>query len=187
MKGSPDTQAIVRRFLERLDEVVDRGSEVIWEGLPSYSRLGEDFRDEVRRAVRENVAILAHILGAGREVGRDQLEPIERVGARRAESGIPLEDVLHAYRMVSRTSWDILAEECRRYDGEALEPTIALAEAVLRYTDQISTSVADAYARAQRAIVREQEGARREFLSDLLYGTDASPDDILRRAHAFGY
>jgi sugar diacid utilization regulator len=88
---------------------------------------------------------------------------------------------------VSRVCWDVLAEECRAYRGDALEAAIELAGAVIRYTDQISTCVADAYSRAQRAIIREQEGARREFLADLLYGTEASPEDILRRAHTFGY
>ena len=93
-----------------------------------------------------------------------------------------------AHTEPSRVCWETIAEECRRYTGEeAVDATIELAEAVLRYTDQISTGVADAYARAQRAIVREQEGARREFLADLLYGTDAAPEDILRRALTFGY
>jgi sugar diacid utilization regulator len=105
----------------------------------------------------------------------------------RAESGIPLEDVLQAYRTVARTCWDVLAEECRAYEGDALDPTLVLAEAVLRYTDELSTCVADAYARAVRTIVRAQEGARREFLADLLYGTGASPEDILGRALSFGY
>jgi PucR C-terminal helix-turn-helix domain/GGDEF-like domain len=187
MKESVETREIVERFLGRLDEVVENSSVAIWDDVDSYSRLGEDFKDDVRSAVRENVAILAHILGVGKDVARADLEPIERVGARRAEAGIPLEDVLHAYRIVSRVCWEALSEECRSFSGNALEATIEIAEAVLRYTDHINTSVADAYARAQRAIVREQEGARREFLSDLLYGTEASPDDILRRAHAFGY
>ena len=187
MKESAETREIVERFLERLDEVVDSSSLAIWEDVGSYSRLGDDFKDDVRSAVRENVAILAHVLGVGKDVVRADLEPIERVGARRAEAGIPLEDVLHAYRIVSRVCWSVLSGECRAFKGDALEATIDIAEAVLLYTDHINTSVADAYARAQRAIVREQEGARREFLSDLLYGTDASPDDILRRAHAFGY
>jgi hypothetical protein len=187
MKESAETREIVERFLERLDEVVDSSSLAIWEDVGSYSRLGDDFKDDVRSAVRENVAILAHVLGVGKDVVRADLEPIERVGARRAEAGIPLEDVLHAYRIVSRVCWSVLSGECRAFKGNALEATIDIAEAVLLYTDHINTSVADAYARAQRAIVREQEGARREFLSDLLYGTDASPDDILRRAHAFGY
>ncbi|MGH2749994.1 MAG: PucR family transcriptional regulator [Actinomycetota bacterium] len=187
MKESTETRQIVDGFLERLDEVVEDSSVAIWGDVESYSRLGDAFKDDVRSAVRENVAILAHVLGVGKDVSRADLEPIERVGARRAEAGIPLEDVLHAYRIVSRVCWGALSQECRAFKGEALEATIAIAEAVLRYTDHINTSVAEAYARAQRAIVREQEGARREFLSDLLYGTDASPDDILRRAHAFGY
>lgn len=179
--------AIVGAFLERLDEVVDRCLEAIWETVASYGRSGDPLRGDVREAVRANVAALAHVLSEGRELRRDELIRIEEVGARRAEAGIPLDDVLHAYRTVSRVCWDVLAEECRRSQADALEAAIGLAEAVLRYTDQISTSVAEAYAQAQRAIVREQEGARREFLSDLLYGTDASPEDVLRKAHTFGY
>ena len=187
MKESMETREIVELFIKRLDEIVETSSVAIWDDVESYSRLGNSFKDDVSSAVRENVAILADVLSTAKTVGRTELEPIERVGARRAETGIPLEDVLHAYRIVSRVCWDILAEECRSYSGEALEATINIADAVLRYTDQVNSSVADAYARAQRAIVREQEAARREFLSDLLYGTDAPPEDILRRAHAFGY
>ncbi|MGH2748353.1 MAG: PucR family transcriptional regulator, partial [Actinomycetota bacterium] len=187
MATSADLRPIIDSFLRRLDEVVEKSTEAIWRRVPSYARLGDGFYSDVRTAVRENVTTLARVLSEDREVRREELELIERVGARRAEASIPLEDVLHAYRTVSRTCWDLLAEECRAYEGDALEAAIALAEAVLRYTDQISTCVADAYARAQRMIVREQEGARREFLSDLLYGTEASPEDILRRAHEFGY
>ncbi len=179
--------AIVEGFLERLDDVVDRCQAAIWDAVPSYGRSGDPLESDVRDAVRANVVALARVLAEGRELRREELMRIESVGARRAESGIPLQDVLHAYRTVSRVCWDDLSHECRRAGGEALEATIGLAEAVLRYTDQISTSVAEAYAQAQRAIVREQEGARREFLTDLLYGTEASPAEVLQKAHTFGY
>ncbi|MDQ3956870.1 MAG: helix-turn-helix domain-containing protein [Actinomycetota bacterium] len=187
MGRSAAVRPIVDGFLQRLDEVVDRSAGAIWDAVPSYERSGEPLLDDVRQAVRENVEVLAHVLSAGRDVRREELEGIERVGARRAEAGIPLDDVLHAYRTVSRVCWDVLADQCRAFEGDALEPAIELAEAVLAYTDSISTAVAEAYARAQRAIVREQEGARREFLADVLYGTDASPENILARAHSFGY
>jgi DNA-binding PucR family transcriptional regulator len=178
---------IVERFLARLDEVVERCTEAIWETVPAYERAGDALRNDVRRSVRENVAALSRVLSENRELKRDELMLIERAGARRAEAGIPLDDVLHAYRTVSRVCWVVLAEETRSESGDALDAAIKLAEKVLAYTDEISTTVAEAYARAQRSIVREQEGARREFLSDLLYGTDASPEDVLSRAHAFGY
>lgn len=186
-KGDPARRSIIEAFVGRLDEVVDRCLEAIWETVPSYGRSGDPLRQDVRDAVRSNVAALAGVLSENRELRREELHRIQTVGARRAEAGIPLDDVLHAYRTVSRVCWDVLAEECRASKADALEAAIQLAEAVLRYTDQISTSVAEAYAHAQRAIVREQEGARREFLADLLYGTDASPEDILQRAHTFGY
>lgn len=178
---------IVERFLGRLDYVVERCSHAIFEAIPSYRRLGEPFEEDLQRAVRENVAALAQVLNQGREMRREELESVQRTGARRAEQSLPLDDVLHAYRTVSRVCWDVLAEECRAEPGDALEATIELAEAVLRYTDELSCGVAESYSRAQRSLVREQEGARREFLADLLYRTEASPEGILRRAHSFGY
>ena len=183
----PGLAVIVERFLARLDEVVEKGTSAIWEGIPSYARAGDTLHEELAEAVRGNVSTLARVLVQGRDLSREELHQIEQVGARRAEAGIPLEDVLHAYRTVSRACWDVLAQECRAYEGQSLEPTIAIAEAVLRYTDQLSGCAADAYARAQRSIVREKEGARREFLADLLYGTDVPPEDILGRALSFGY
>jgi sugar diacid utilization regulator len=184
----PTRQHIVEAFAGRLDEVVDRCLAAIWESIPTYGRSGDPLRGDVREAVRSNVGALADVIGEGRELRREELGAIEQTGARRAVAGIPLDDVLQAYRIVSRVCWDVLSDEAREAErGDALEAVIGLAEAVLRYTDQISTSVAEAYAQAQRAIVREQEGARREFLADLLYGTEASPQEVLEKAHTFGY
>lgn len=188
MERTPTVRAVIDAFLARTDEVVERCLEAILEVVPSYERAGEPLETDLREAVRNNVVLLARVISQGREVARDELETIERVGARRAEANIPLDDVLHAYRTVSRVCWDFVSEECKRVPAEdQLDGAIALADALLRYTDQISSAVAEAYSRAQRSIIREQEGARREFLSDVLYGTDVSPEDILRRAHSFGY
>lgn len=178
---------IAERFVDRSDEVVEKAHEAIWNAVASYARAGDNLADDVKDAVRNNVVTLARVLHQSRDIKREELDAIRRVGARRAEQGIPLDDVLHAYRTVSRVCWDALAEECRTFEGDALEPTIELAESVLRYTDEISTAVAEAYAKAQRRLVREQEGARREFLSELLYGTETSPEELLGRAHSFGY
>ena len=178
---------IVARFMDRLDDVVERCSTAIFETIPAYARMSEVIQEDLRRAIRDNVGALAHVISQGREIHRDELEQIQRTGARRAQQSIPLDDVLHAYRTVSRVCWSELAEECKKQPGDALGATIELADSVLRYTDEISTGVAQAYAKAQRAIVREREGMRREFLADLLYGTDVAPEDILRRAHSFGY
>ncbi len=169
METTSPIRVITESFLRRLDEVVGAGVAAISDDVPSYDPRDDALMSDLRDAVRGNVATLAGVLSQRRDVRGEELQAIERVGARRAEAGIPLEDVLHAYRTVSRVCWDVLAEECRSYQGDALEASIELARAVIRYTDQISTCVADAYARAQRAIIREQEGARREFLADLLF------------------
>lgn len=188
MDKPPAVKTVIDALLSRLDEVVERCFSAVLNAVPSYERAGDPLQTDLREAVRDNVALLSRVISQGREVSHDELEVIERVGVRRAEAGIPLDDVLHAYRTVSRVCWEVFGEECRRLPAsDQLDAAIDLAEAVLRYTDQISGAVAEAYSRAQRSIIREQEGARREFLSDVLYGTDVSPEDILRRAHSFGY
>ena len=93
---------IVDRFMERVDEVVERCHEAIWNAVPAYSRSGDDLGDDVRDAVRNNVATLANVLQQSREIKREELEGIRRVGGRRAEQGIPLDDVLHAYGIRTR-------------------------------------------------------------------------------------
>ena len=147
----PTVRTVIEALLARMDEVVERCFVAVLQTVPSYERAGEPLQSDLREAVRDNVSLLARVIAQGREVSREELDVIERVGVRRAEAGIPLDDVLHAYRTVSRVCWDIVAEECRNVPADdQLDAAIALAEAVLKYTDQISTAVAEAYARAQR-------------------------------------
>jgi DNA-binding PucR family transcriptional regulator len=186
MTASSVRSEILENFLAHLDEVVDRCAREILT-IQSYRRAGDAMGEDVRGAVRGNVESLTYVVREGRRHGEEGLDRIAKVGARRAQAGIPLDDVLQAYRIVSRVCWDVLAEQCRRVEGDPLEATIEIAEALMRYTDILSTTVADSYAQAQRAIVREQEGARREFLADLLYGTESDAEEILERAHTYGY
>ena len=102
MPRDPAVAAIVGAFLARLEEVVERCTEAIWEAVPTYSKAGDPLRQEVRNAVRSNVGTLAQVLSEQRDIKREELEAIERTGARRAEASIPLNDVLQAYRTVSR-------------------------------------------------------------------------------------
>ena len=187
MRESSSVSHISDGFLARLDEVVERSAGAVVESISSFGRPDEGLAHDVRLSVRESVVTLAKMLSHGRQVSRDDLQLIERLGARRAEAGIPLDDVLRSFRTVSRCCYEILSEECKGYEGDALTAAIDVGEAVLRYTDQISTAVARGYAKAQRSIVKQQEGQRREFLSELLYGVDVPAEDILRKAHAFGY
>src|SRR3712207_5345437 len=101
MSRPASVRPIVDRFVERLDEVVERCSGAILEAIPSYGRLGDALEEDLRNAVRDNVGALAQVLSQGREIRRDELEGVQRTGARRAEQSIPLDDVLHAYRTVS--------------------------------------------------------------------------------------
>lgn len=185
--NSVDLVGLVRRFEGQIPQVARAITEDIWSEIPSYADLTDgEARDEVEEAAARNVRAFIRALGEGRELPKREIDALGAVGERRAHQGLPLEDVLRAFRTVGRVMWDHLAKELQ--DGAAPMPVaIQLAGTIMRFTDQISSAVARHYSEAQRAIVRQQEAARREFLHDLLLGTYVSPDGMLERAIAFGY
>ena len=61
---------------------------------------------------------------------------------------------------------------------------VAAGEAMLRAVDDAVAALADGYQSARRRLGREQEGARRRFLDDLLEGGSVS--EVIEQAPAFG-
>lgn len=183
---SVDLVELVRRSEGRVSQIAGAIADEIWAEIPSYTALEEEGRTDVQDSAARNVRAFLRALGEGRELARRDIDALGEVGERRAHQGIPLEDVLRAFRTVGRVLWDHLGGELQ----SASSPTgtvISLGGILMRFTDQISSSVARHYSVAQRAIVRHQEAARREFLHDLLQGSFVSPDGMLERALSFGY
>jgi sugar diacid utilization regulator len=183
---SVDLIELTRRFENRVPEVARAITDEIWTDIPSYSALGAEGRRDVEEAAARNVKSFIRALGEGHELARREIDALGEVGDRRAHQGIPLEDVLRAFRAVGRVLWDYLARDLAEASAP-MESAIQVGGILMRFTDQISSSVAHHYSIAQRSIVRQQEAARREFLHDLLLGTYLSPEGMLERALAFGY
>ncbi len=94
-------------------------------------------------------------------------------GRRRAEQGLPLDDVLRSFRMGGRLIWDDLVEQARSaLDAEELrEVGTRLWEVV----DETSAQVAAAYHGAERAAVRADAQLRAELWEGLLGGRAKEP------------
>jgi sugar diacid utilization regulator len=119
----------------------------------------------------------AHIQSFLRSVAR-QLEPeeleidftVESV-VRRVRQDIPLESVLHAYRIGHRVLWAALEDRAAAGNPRAV---IALVAPSIRYIDAVSTMVAEVYLREQQHALADSDRARRDVLELLLAGNDGA-------------
>lgn len=186
--AAADLVPLVRRFESNVPSVARAITDQIWAEIPAYAALTDRAsRADVEEAAARNVSAFVRALGEGRDLSKRDIDALGKVGEERAHQGLPLEDVLRAFRMVGRVLWDHLAQEMTGAEAPPMDVVIELGGTLMRFTDQISSAVAHHYSVAQRAIVRQQEAARREFLHDLLLGTYASPDSMVQRARGFGY
>ncbi|MCP9621162.1 PucR family transcriptional regulator [Nocardia otitidiscaviarum] len=72
------------------------------------------------------------------------LEPARRTGRLKAERGISLDSLLHAFRVAGLAFWEIIVERADRDDGPALP---RLSTVVWATVDEYSVAAADAYRR----------------------------------------
>ncbi|MCA1840756.1 MAG: hypothetical protein LC723_10570, partial [Actinobacteria bacterium] len=185
---SIDLVRLVRRFESQVPQVARDITDRIWAEIPGYAALNEvSHRHEVEEAAARNVAAFVRALGEGKDLSKRDIDALGVVGEQRAQQAIPLEDVLRAFRMVGRVLWDHLAEQLTGPSGPPMEVAIELGGTLMKFTDQISSAVANRYSVTQRSLVRQQEAARREFLHDLLLGSYTSVDHMLERSRSFGY
>jgi hypothetical protein len=157
--------AIGLRLLDRVEALATELAEVIRRAEPFYDT-GTVPAADLRASVRDN---LVHILSqlSGRPM--PGLEPPRATGRRRAEQGVPLPVVLHAYRVAGQFIWDAILAEA---DGDATATTELLrtGSELWLVIDTHSGSITDAYhdTVAERALGDAQ--TRSAMLDALLRG-----------------
>lgn len=183
-----DIVQLVRRFEPSVPAAAKAITEEIWTEIPGYAAIRDPhFRGEVEEATARNVAAFIRALGEGHDLPKKEIDALAVVGEQRAHQGIPIEDVLRAFRTVGRVLWDYFSKELTGPNAPPMEVAVELSRTLMRFTDQIASAVAYHFSVAQRSIVRQQEAARREFLHDLLLGTYVTTDDMVKRSRGFGY
>ncbi|MEU4310956.1 helix-turn-helix domain-containing protein [Nocardia sp. NPDC024068] len=90
------------------------------------------------------------------------LEPARRAGRVKAERGIPLESLLHAFRLAGMAFWEIVDQ---RADGDERAELTRLATRMWRVVDEYSVAAAEAY---RRVVVTGTERSGRALLRALL-------------------
>jgi hypothetical protein len=158
--------AIGHRLLARVDDLATELSDVIRRTEGFYGTGGVVPRDDLRASVRDN---LVHILSRLAGQPMPGLEPPRATGRRRAEQGVPLPVILHAYRIAGKFIWAAVLAEA---SGGAAAATALLdaASDLWFIIDELSGEVTDAYRDTVDERARRDEQARGAMLDVLLRG-----------------
>lgn len=114
--------------------------------------------DELTAVVTGNIASMLDAI-AGVPYS---LEPARRTGRLKAERGVSLDSLLHAYRLAGLAFWEIIAERACQADGPALS---RLSTVVWATVDEYSVAAADAY---RHLVAAEDERPMPRLLRALL-------------------
>jgi hypothetical protein len=163
---APAVAAIGLRLLDRVDDLAIELTEVIRRAEPFYANSSVVAVEDLRASVRDN---LIHILGQLCGQPRSGLEPPRATGRRRAEQGVPLPVILHAYRVAGKFIWAAILAEAAG-DDVATTALLHTGSELWFIIDEHSGAVTDAYrdAVAERAHVDSQ--TRNAMLDVLLRG-----------------
>lgn len=160
-----------RALLDDLHGLTDRLIAVLREREPVYRSAVEADAAEVRREVRDS---LRHNIGSlikPRESRDDACRTSWRIGAGRAEQGLPLDAVLHAFRLGGAMVWQGLVDETARRAPDDVRLLIHVAAEVWNFVDEHCALVADAYRQTERRMQRHRENRARLTAASLLDGT----------------
>jgi hypothetical protein len=165
-------------LLERLPELVDEHVRELHEHSPAYGRvIGYDQHwQEAREAMRIGIEMIS----APRASPRRDLEHAEWLGRRRAEQGLPLELVVHAYRLAGHLVWDALLEDAGA-DARRLAVLMQAATMVWSAVDAQADTASEAY-RVTELELRRRTDEQLQALLDALLDGGRSPEVASRAA-----
>ncbi|MEU8696801.1 helix-turn-helix domain-containing protein [Streptomyces sp. NPDC048680] len=160
-----------RVLIEALPELTDRLVEALREQEPAYRSAIEadaaEIWQEVHHSLRHNVGSLIQ----PREFRDAAHRTSRRIGEVRAEQGLPLDAVLHAFRMGGAMVWQGLVDETARRHPDDVRLLVHVAADVWNFVDEHCGVVADAYRQTERRLAWRRENRQRLMTAALLDGT----------------
>ncbi len=172
----PLTAHQVEEFAHRLNAAVR--TEVATYGASADPVLDQD----VSAMNARHVVLYFQALGEDRVPTPEELAELADAGRRRLRQGVPLESILHAYRIGARVLWSCLTEVAER-DADMAR----LGDLTFRFADMVSAAASDGYIQERARQAESHEGAWRLFLARLLSGELVDEDAVTREGRSFGF
>lgn len=159
-------------LLERVPELVDEHLRQLTEHSPVYGQVLP--YDAQWREAEEAFRIGIETISAPRDSPRRDLEYAEDAGRRRAQQGLPLDLLVHAYRNAGYLVWDALVEGAAGREPERLGALMRSTTMVWSAVDAQAQAASEAY-RATEAELRRRTDEQLQALLDALLEGQASP------------
>jgi hypothetical protein len=189
VSAATSSRADAQRALERLvavmeaelDTTVDGVVTRIRDEIPEFRRLSAD---ALGGAVRGNVLRALAALREIRPPSDEELAGAAAVGRERAEQGLLVDAVLHAYRITTTAVWSRFGELARER-GADVASVLAFSETLWRWADAVMDVVATAHREVELELAREEQQRRDAFVLAAVTGAiDAA--ELRRDGAAFG-
>ena len=167
MPPAPETLAAI---IDRIDvpSLTSKMIEAFRSTIPGYQRLPVALLEsQIAEVSRRNIELFFRSILEGGGPREAELEPFRASAKDRAAEGMPLEDLLAAYRLGGRVGWRAMGEAARPDERDAL---LLGAELTMDYVDRVSAIVAQTYLEERQALVSEEERRLRELLDAVLAG-----------------
>jgi hypothetical protein len=172
---------LVAEIDAEMDALVDQIGDRIREDIPDFRRLPAE---TLARAIRGNVGRALTALRDLRPPTDAELEQAAEIGRERAEQGVTVDAVLHAYRVSVTAVWSRFGELARER-GADVTTVLAFSETLWVWADAVMDIVGAAHREVELEQVREEQQRRDAFLLALLTGTlDAA--ELRRDSGTFG-
>jgi PucR C-terminal helix-turn-helix domain/GGDEF-like domain len=126
----------------RFDDMVDRLTDRIAAEIDLYESESVVARSDLRRSVEDN---FAYMLAGMSTSDAPDLGPPRLTGRLRAQQGVPLPELLRAYRLGFTFLWEELLAEARRAGDGAVRALTDTAAVILARSDDYAIALTDAY------------------------------------------
>ncbi|HKN95958.1 MAG TPA: helix-turn-helix domain-containing protein [Pseudonocardiaceae bacterium] len=170
---SRTAESLAGSVLPRVPAVADALVRTIFEQNPAYRELKSVPEDDLRQSCRDNITRVVQMI-AGADAP-DIFDAARATGRRRAEQGMPLDDVLRSFRLGGRLVWEALTDEARARGVVDLDALMYVASKLWEVVDNTSSQVAIAYHTTERLLLRADEQRRATLWEGLLHGRAKDP------------
>lgn len=162
-------------MMTRVDVLADQLVVAVDVEEGGYRATGSVPPADLLRSCRDNIRTIVQILAGEVPAGVDELESPRAAGRRRARQRLPLDAVLHSFRIGGRVIWQDLAREARRMGPAATDAVLDGATSVWEVVDRVSSEAAVAYRVTEQEMQRADAARTLAVLDGLLAGRGHEP------------
>ncbi|NKY32401.1 PucR family transcriptional regulator [Nocardia speluncae] len=178
---APEASALAARLSDAIDVLTDILVGRIAAADPSYGESGLLTEDQLAHTCREN---LASVIGALAGTHPFRPQPARAAGRLKAEQGIPVAALLHAYRVGGRLIWEELTA---RSDGPGDPRLHDLATHLWELIDLYSDAAVEAYRDAEVLLAHSDAQVQSRLIRTLFDDHSGNPARVLDVLRTLGF